>query len=80
VNGGPDHGSSTFGLNQGIIETVRTIVDANGIINQETLNSIVANTQQVIRENPGQGNPDPDDKVILNPVTRPLPPQRRIIP
>jgi RHS repeat-associated protein len=70
VNGGADHGSSTFGLNQAIIETVRTVVSANGVINQQTLNNIVTNSQQVIRENPAQGNPDPDDRVILNPAIR----------
>jgi RHS repeat-associated protein len=78
VNGGADHGSSTYGLNQGIIETVKTIVDANGVMNQETLNNIVANTQQVIRENPAQRNPDPDDRVILNPAPRVPTPGRRV--
>lgn len=78
VNGGPDHASSTYGLNQGIIATVSTIVNANGIINQQTLNNIVTNSQQVIRENPAQGNPDPDDTVILNPAIRVPTPGRRI--
>ena len=70
VNGGADQGSSTYGLNQGIIETAKTIVDANGVINQQTLNNIVQNTQRVIRENTAQGTPDPDDRVILNPAIR----------
>lgn len=78
VDGGPDHGSSTYGLNQGIIETLKAIVDASGVINQETLNNIVANTQQVIRTNPAQGNPDPDDSVILNPAPRVPTPGRRV--
>jgi hypothetical protein len=70
VNGGANHESSTFGLNQGIIETVRALVNANGNINDETLNTIVTNTQNVIRKNPLQGNPDPDDTVIRNPAIR----------
>ena len=78
VNGGQDHASSTFGLNQGIIETVRTIVNANGVINTQTVNNIVTNTQNVIRNNPAQGNPDPDDRVIANPAMRVPTPGRRV--
>jgi RHS repeat-associated protein len=74
VNGGADHASSTYGLNQAIIATVGVIVNANGDLGPGTLNSIVTNSQSVIRNNRAQQNPDPDDSVILNPAL--MPPMR----
>jgi RHS repeat-associated protein len=76
VNGGADHATSTFGLNQAIISSVRTIVNANGNLNQRTLNGIVTNAQRAIRNNPQRGNNDRDDSVILNPAAMPPPPIR----
>lgn len=78
VDGGADQGSSTYGLNQAIIEIAKTIVDAKGVVNQKTLNNIVLNTQRVIRENTAQGTPDPDDRVMLNPAIRVPAPGRRV--
>lgn len=78
VNGGADHASSTFGLNQAIIETARTIVNAQGDLGPSTISAIQGNAQRVIRNNRAQGTPDPDDRVIVNPALMPPPPRRRL--
>ncbi len=80
VNGGENHGSSTYGLNQAIIETVRTIVSANGELNKATLDRIVTNSQNVIRNSPQENHDDEDDTVILNPAMVPPMPYERFPP
>lgn len=77
VNGGSDHASSTYGLNDAINATVRTIVNADGDLGQSTLNNVVTNSQRVIRNNSAQKLPDPDDRVILNPALMPPQPYER---
>jgi RHS repeat-associated protein len=73
VNGGANHVSTTYGLNDAIIAMAGVIVKANGELGPKTINAVKTKAQTAIRTPYSREKRDQDDTVVVNPAVVPPP-------